>query len=89
AKSAEYFSRYKNLPEHRRDFSLLVQLSNIYEVTRDITKLKLTIADLESIEPEHKTNPTYYEVMGGIYLRQGQKDKSKNAYDTADKIRGK
>lgn len=89
SKSAEYFSRYKNLPEHRRDFSLLVQLSNIYEVTRDITKLKLTIADLESIEPEHKTNPTYYEIMGGIYLRQGQKDKSKNAYDTADKIRGK
>lgn len=88
-KSAEYFTRYKNLPEHRRDFALLVQLSNIYEVTRDITKLKLTIADLEAIEPEHKTNPTYYEVMGGIYLRQGQKDKSKNAYDTADKLRGK
>lgn len=89
SKSAEYFSSYKNLPEHRRDFSLLVQLSNIYEVTRDVTKLKVVISELEAIEPENKDNPSYYDVMGGIYMRQGLKDKAEKTYQKADKLRGK
>lgn len=89
SKSAEYFSRYKNLPEHRTDFSLLVQLSNIYEVTRDITKLKVVISELEAIEPDHKDNPGYYDIMGGIYMRQGLKDKGQKSFQKADKLRGK
>ncbi len=80
-KSAEYFQRYKNMPAHRTEFAVLQQLANVYEVVRDKPKLKEIIAELESVEFANENNAAYYNLMGSLYLKQNQIDKSKKYFD--------
>lgn len=80
-KSAEYFERYKNIPTHRTEFAALQQLANIYEVIRDKTKLKIIIAELEAVEYANAENPAYYNLMGSLYAKQNQLEKSKKYFD--------
>ncbi len=80
-KSAEYFERYKNIPAHRTEFTALQQLANIYEVTRDKTKLKVIMAELEAVEYANTSNSAYYNLMGSLYAKQNQIEKSKKYFD--------
>ncbi|MBS1538910.1 MAG: tetratricopeptide repeat protein [Bacteroidetes bacterium] len=93
-KAAEYFERYKQLPQKTGDITTLQQLANIYEVTRDKQKLESIISELESLESSYNTNADYYEFLGGLYARQtslkkGMAEKSKLMFDKADKLRKK
>lgn len=80
-KSAEYFEKYKNIPAHRMEFAALQQLANIYEVTRDKPKLKTIMAELEAVEYANAENPAYYNLMGSLYAKQNQVEKSKKYFD--------
>lgn len=91
-KGAEYFNRYKNLPQHKGDLTALQQLANIYEVTRDKQRLESIIAELESLESSNLSNADYYEFLGGLYARQvsskkGMAERSKQMFEKADKLR--
>ncbi|MBI3258423.1 MAG: tetratricopeptide repeat protein [Ignavibacteriae bacterium] len=91
-KAAEYFTRYKVLPQHKGDLTALQQLANIYEVTRDKQRLESTVVELESLESSNLTNADYYEFLGGLYARQvsskkGMAERSKQMFDKADKLR--
>ncbi|MFN8358513.1 MAG: tetratricopeptide repeat protein [Candidatus Kapaibacterium sp.] len=91
-KASELFSRYLQLPQRTGDLAALIQIANIYEVTREAKKLDQTITQLESIEPSNTTNIEYYDFMGGIYARQsaikkGYIEKSKAMYDKADALK--
>lgn len=86
-KAAEYFDRYRRLPDHRNDLTALEHIVNIYETVRDKEKLRQSIIELEAIEPQYSGNPRYWELLGGYYARNNQMDKAERAYKRADQLR--
>ncbi|GBD07656.1 Beta-barrel assembly-enhancing protease [bacterium HR21] len=86
-RSAELFEQYRSLPGKREELSVLDQLVNIYEVLPDPGKLNRLVAELEGLEPLFRTQARYYEILGGIYARRGQKEKAQQYYDRADQLR--
>ncbi len=86
--AAENFEKYRALPGKDRDFQVIEQLVNIYQVTLDADKSKRLIAELEGLEYKYKDNPGYYEFLAQYYLKNDQVAKSQEAFDKADKLRG-
>jgi len=86
-KAAEYFDRYRKLPEHRNDLTALEHMVNIYETIRDKDKLRQTITELEAMEPQYAWQSRYWELLGGYYARNNQVDKAERAYKRADQLR--
>ncbi len=86
--AAENFEKYRSLPGKDRDFQVIEQLVNIYQVTLDADKSKRLIAELEGLEYKYKDNPGYYEFLAQYYLKNDQVAKSQEAFDKADKLRG-
>lgn len=87
-RSAELLEQYRQLPGKRDDFAALEQLLNIYEVLPD-AKEKFTrlLAELEGLEPLFANQPRYYELLGGVYARRGDKAKAEQYYNRADQLR--
>ncbi|MCX7937089.1 MAG: tetratricopeptide repeat protein [Chlorobi bacterium] len=86
-KAADYFNRYRQLPEHRNDLTALEHMLNIYETIRQKDKLRQLVAELEAMEPQYSANPRYWEILGGYYARNNQMDKAERAYKRADTLR--
>ncbi len=86
-RSAELFEQYRTLPGKRDELSVLDQLINIYEVLPDTDKLNRMVAELEALEPLFATQPRYYEILGGVYARRGNKEKAQQYYNRADQLR--
>ncbi len=86
-RSAEIFERYRQLPGRRDELAVLEQLVNIYEVLPDTEKLGRLVAELEGLEPLFATQPRYYEILGGVYARRGDKAKAEQYYNRADQLR--
>ncbi|GIV57028.1 MAG: hypothetical protein KatS3mg040_1796 [Candidatus Kapaibacterium sp.] len=86
-KAAEYFDRYRQLPEHRNDLTALEHIVNIYETTRNKDRLRQIVAELEAMEPQYSNDARYWELLGGYYARNNQVDKAERAYKRADQVR--
>ncbi len=86
-RAAELFERYRQLPTHRDEFAVLEQLVNIYEVLPEPQRLARLLAELEQLEPLFATQPRYYELLGGVYARRGDKAKAQQYYNRADQLR--
>lgn len=86
-RSAELFEQYRKLPGKRDELPVLDQLINIYEVLPDTEKLNRLVAELEGLEPLFRTQARYYEILGGVYARRGNKEKARQYYDRADQLR--
>lgn len=86
-KAATYFEQYRALPGKDKDFGVVEQLMNIYQVTRNEQKIKRFAAELSGLEPLYQTNRAYYELLGRIYGKLGNTDKAKEAFEKADKLR--
>ena len=86
-KAAEYFERYRELPGKRDDLIVLDQLVNIYEVLPDRAKLERVVRELEALAPRFEREARYYEILGGVYARRGDKAKAEEYYRKADQLR--
>ncbi len=86
-KSAAYFERYRALPGKDRDFQVLEQLINIYQVIEEEEKTKKLVAELESLRYKYKDNAGYFEFLGTYYAKSGQTEKAEKAFAEADAIR--
>lgn len=86
-KSAEYFDRYRKLSNHRTDIVPFEHIVNIYETVRDKAKLRQIVVELESSEYMMGTNPRYWDVLGGVYVRSNQADRADKAFKKADEVR--
>jgi len=86
-KAAEYFERYRELPGKRDELTVLDQLVNIYEVLPDRQKLERIIRELEALAPRFEREARYYEILGGVYARRGDKTKAEEYYRKADQLR--
>ncbi len=86
-KAAEYFERYRELPAKRDDLIVLDQLVNIYEVLPDRAKLERVVRELEALAPRFEREARYYEILGGVYARRGDKAKAEEYYRKADELR--
>lgn len=75
--SAEYFERLRETFRYRDDLTVLEQLANIYEVRREKSKVKAIIMELEALGEKYATNKAYYQIMEGVYARNGMVDKAK------------
>lgn len=75
--SAEYFERLRETFRYRDDLTVLEQLANIYEVRREKSKVKVIIMELEALSVKYATNKAYYQIMEGVYARNGMVDKAK------------
>lgn len=76
-KSAEYFVRLRGVFKYRDDLTVLEQLANIYEVRREKTKVKEIIMELEALRDKYAASAQYYQIMEGVYARNGMEDKAK------------
>jgi tetratricopeptide (TPR) repeat protein len=86
-RSAELFEQYRQLPGKRDELPVLEQLLNIYEVMPDTERFNRLLAEVEKLEPLFATQPRYYEMLGGIYARRGEKAKAEQYYNRADQLR--
>jgi len=86
-KAAEYFERYRELPGKRDELTVLDQLVNIYEVLPDRQKLERIVRELEALAPRFEREARYYEILGGVYARRGDKTKAEEYYRKADQLR--
>ncbi|MCX8051179.1 MAG: tetratricopeptide repeat protein [Chlorobi bacterium] len=86
-KAADYFDRYRQLPEHRNDLTALEHMLNIYETIREKDKLRKLVVELEAMEPQFASEPRYYELLGGYYARNNQVDKAERYFKRADQLR--
>lgn len=86
-KAATYFEQYRSLPGKDKDFGVVEQLMNIYQVTRNEQKIKRFVAELAGLEPLYQTDRRYYELLGQAYGKLGNTDKAKEAFEKADKLR--
>ena len=86
-KAAEYFDRYRKLPEHRNDLTALEHIVNIYETVRNKERLRQIITELEAMEQQYSGDVRYWELLGGYYARANQVEKAERAYKRADQLR--
>jgi cytochrome c-type biogenesis protein CcmH/NrfG len=86
-KAAEYFDRYRKLPEHRNDLTALEHIVNIYETVRNKDQLRQIITELEAMEQQYSGDVRYWELLGGYYARANQVEKAERAYKRADQLR--
>jgi tetratricopeptide (TPR) repeat protein len=77
--AAEYFELLRATPKYSTDIIVLEQLANVYEVTKDKSKVKALIMELEGLEQLHTTDKTYYQIMEGLYGRNNMIEKMKGA----------
>lgn len=78
-KSAGYFEQLRKLPQYKTDIVVLEQLANVYEVTKEKSKLRELISEMEALEAQNADNKTYYQIMEGIYGRNNMIEKMKAA----------
>lgn len=88
-KAADYFTQYRLNPVNKDNLGVIQQLSDIYIITRQNDKFKATVTELEALEAANLTNPMYYEYMGKVYAKLGQKDKADKAFSMSDMLRKK
>ena len=74
---------------NKDNLGVIQQLSDIYIITRQNDKFKATVTELEALEAANLTNPMYYEYMGKVYAKLGQKDKADKAFGMSDMLRKK
>jgi len=85
--SADYFERLRKSFKYRDDLIVLDQLANIYEVSKDKSKVAAIIMELEALEEKYKTSAEYYRVMEGLYARNKMMDKMKTAADKGARLK--
>jgi len=85
--SADYFERLRKSFKYRDDLIVLDQLANIYEVSKDKSKVAAIIMELEALEEKYRTSAEYYRVMEGLYARNKMMDKMKTAADKGARLK--
>lgn len=85
--SAEYFEMLRKSPQYADNLTVLDQLTNIYEVRKERQKVKALIMELEALEDKYRTTKDYYRVMEGVYARNNQLDKMKEASAKAEQLK--
>ncbi len=88
-KAAAYFERYRQLPGKSGEFTVLRELINIYNVLQDEQRYKKLVAELKALEPLHKDNPAYYELLGQVLARENKVEEAQKAFEKADQLRKK
>jgi tetratricopeptide (TPR) repeat protein len=86
-KAADYFNQYRSIPQQKDNFGVLQQLADIYLITRQNDKFKQIVADLETIESANANNAAYFEYMGKVFAKQGQKDKADRMFKRSDQLK--
>ena len=75
--SADYFVKLRQNFKYRDDLTVLEQLANIYEVRREKGRVKEIIMELEALREKYANDRKYYQIMEGVYARNGMEDKAK------------
>jgi tetratricopeptide (TPR) repeat protein len=75
--SADYFVKLRQNFKYRDDLTVLEQLANIYEVRREKVRVKEIIMELEALREKYANDRKYYQIMEGVYARNGMEDKAK------------
>lgn len=76
-RSASYFERLRQLPTYRDNYTVVDQLANIYDVRGMAPKVAELVRELEAMEPAHRSDKGYYEVLRDLYARLNMLDKAK------------
>jgi hypothetical protein len=65
-KSAEYYTKTANTKQFKDNYSVLLQLANIYQVMEEDAKLKETLAKLDQVEynvPQNEKRSFYLDLL--------------------------
>ena len=87
-KSAEYFENARKHNKYSRDIEVLGELINIYDVTDNKEKLKVSVAEMEAFEPIVPDDllERYYLILIRVYDRMRNTVKSQEAQEKLNKL---
>lgn len=87
AEAASSFEQLRRVSaKYRNDYIVISEIANVYEVRKDIGKIKALILELEALEEVFSKDKEYYRTMEGIYGRNKMFDKMKQANEKGSKL---
>jgi tetratricopeptide (TPR) repeat protein len=79
--SARYFEQLRTLPKKEKDYTLLAELANLYDVLGDKQKVQQTLTQIEGLEKEgsNSTDAKYWSTLSRLYAILGDAAKAEAA----------
>jgi len=87
AEAASSFEQLRRVSaKYRNDYIVISEIANVYEVRKDLGKVKALILELEALEEVYNKDKEYYRTMEGLYGRNKMLDKMKQANEKGSKL---
>jgi tetratricopeptide (TPR) repeat protein len=87
ADAASSFEQLRKVSaKYRNDYIVISEIANVYEVRKELGKVKALIMELEALEEVYSKDKEYYRTMEGLYGRNKMLDKMKQASEKGSKL---
>ncbi len=86
--SAKYFEQYRAV-HGDADFTVLVELANLYLVLNDKPKFNQMVSVLEGLKADHGGDADYWSAMSRLYVLKGDNKAAEDALKRADELNGR